>query len=202
MGNGCNALQGANFISVPEFNWRNPGYSQNDRHPVVCVNVDDAFSYTSWLSRKTGKSCRILSEAEREYVTRAGTITPFWWGSSISPVQANNNYSFTYGGNEKSTPLMRTVPVDAFGANAWGLFNVHGNVQEWTEDCWNGTLSGIPTDGSARKIGYCDKHVVRGGSFIQPPNRVRSATRHTMTSDARVNYYGFRVARTLLSKPH
>jgi formylglycine-generating enzyme required for sulfatase activity len=120
-------------------NWSSPGFMQNDRHPVVCVTWDDAKAYAAWLSKKTGKTYRLPSEAEREYATRAGTTTPFWWGSAISPQQANYNGTADpyQGGGSKGEWRKATVPVDGFKANPWGLYNVHGNVWEWTEDCRN-----------------------------------------------------------------
>jgi formylglycine-generating enzyme required for sulfatase activity len=155
--------------------------------PVINVNWDDAKVYAGWLSRKTGKTYRLLSEAEREYVTRAGTTTPFWWGSSISLNQAN------YNRNRK-----QTVPVDSFEANPWGLFNVHGNVWEWTEDCWNDSNQGNPGDGSARTTtGECSRRVIRGGSWLYNPQKLRAAYRSRHPTDKRDNNLGFRLARTL-----
>src|SRR5205085_2569316 len=80
-----------------ERNWRSPGFAQDDRHPAVCVNWNDARAYAAWLSSLTGKNYRLLSETEREYVTRAGSVTPFWWGSTISTEQANYNGNITHG---------------------------------------------------------------------------------------------------------
>jgi formylglycine-generating enzyme required for sulfatase activity len=158
------------------------------KHPVINVNWDDAKAYTAWLSRKTGKSYRLPSEAEREYVTRAGTTTPFWWGSSITPQQANYDGSadlFKGGGSK------RTVPVDSFEPNPWGLYNVHGNVWEWTEDCSN------PGDGNARTSGNCSRRVVRGGSWLYIPQYLRSAFRYRNSTVGRSVDLGFRLARTL-----
>ena len=88
-GGGCIVYTPTELKQESDRGWRDPGFSENDRHPVVCVSWDDAKAYAAWLSRKTSKPYRLLSEAEREYVTRAGTTTPFWWGSSITPAQAN-----------------------------------------------------------------------------------------------------------------
>jgi formylglycine-generating enzyme required for sulfatase activity len=169
------------------------------KHPVINVNWDDAKAYTAWLSRKTGKTYRLLSEAEREYVTRAGTTTPFWWGSSITPKQANYNGSADpyKGGGSKGEYRRRTVPVDSFEPNPWGLYNVHGNVRDWTEDCWNDSNSGNSADGSARSTGDCSRRVVRGGSWFDFPQFLRSAYRYGNTSISRNNGNGFRLARTL-----
>jgi formylglycine-generating enzyme required for sulfatase activity len=139
------------------------------RQPVINVSWDDAQTYVAWLSRKTGKTYRLLSEAEREYATRAGTTARFWWGSSITSEQAN----FNGVGMDKGE---RTVPVDSFSPNPWGLYNVHGNVWEWTQDCWNASNSGNPGDGSARTTGECMRHVVRGGSGRLPPSELRAPT--------------------------
>jgi formylglycine-generating enzyme required for sulfatase activity len=169
------------------------------KHPVINVSWDNAKAYPAWLSKKTGKAYRLLSEAEREYVTRAGTTTPFWWGSSITPKQANYDGSADpyKGGGSKGEYRQRTEPVDSFEANPWGLYNVHGNVWEWTEDCWNDSNTGNPGDGRARTTGNCGPRVVRGGSWYGDPRFLRSAYRSGFPTVARFNYLGFRLARTL-----
>jgi formylglycine-generating enzyme required for sulfatase activity len=176
--------------------WRTPGISQTDRHPVVCVNWNDANAYVAWLTLTTGKSYRLLSETEREYMARAGTSTPFWWGATISTSQANYNGTYTYAGGSKGEWRKATVAVDAFAANPWGLYNVHGNVWEWTEDCWNEKNAGNPGIGSARTIGDCRSRILRGGSWDDGPKGLRSAYRIRL-NPARLIYTGFRVARTL-----
>jgi formylglycine-generating enzyme required for sulfatase activity len=166
---------------------------------VINVNWDDAKAYTSWLSRKAGKTYRLLPEAEREYVTRAGTTTPFWWGSSITPNQSNYNGSADpyKGGGSKGEYRQRTVAVDSFEPNPWGLYNVHGNVWEWTEDCWTDSNTGNPGDGRARTTGTCTQRVVRGASWIDGPQYIRSASRSWRDVAYRDYGRGFRVARTL-----
>jgi formylglycine-generating enzyme required for sulfatase activity len=154
---------------------------------VINVNWSDAKAYAAWLSRKTGKSYRLFSEVEREYVTRAGTTTPFWWGSSITPNQANYDGSAEpyKGGGSKGEYLRLTVPVDGFAPNPWGFYNVHGNVWEWTEDCW-------------RYSSYdCSQRMVRGGSWYYLPQDLRSANRSERSASTRNDNLGFRVARTL-----
>jgi formylglycine-generating enzyme required for sulfatase activity len=165
--------------------------------PVINVNWDDANTYAKWLSRKTGKTYRLLSEAERQYVTRAGTTTPFWWGSSITPKQANYDGRYAYGGGTKGEYRAQTVPVDSFEANPWGLFNVHGNVWEWTADCSNDSKQGNPGNGSARTTSDCTLRVVRGGSWGNAPQYLRAANRSWFTPGIRNDYLGFRLARTL-----
>ena len=120
------------------------------RRPVINVSWNDANAYVAWLSNKTGKIYRLLSEAEREYVTRAGTTTPFWWGKSNSADQAQYNSLSSYGGGKTRARIAnKTLPVDSFAPNPWGLYQVHGNVTEWVEDCWHENYVGAPTDGSA-----------------------------------------------------
>ena len=177
--------------------WQSPDFEQNDRHPVVCVTWHDAKAYVAWLSRETGQRYRLLSETEREYVTRAGTTTPFWWGASISYKQASYNASLAYGSGVAGPWQEATFPVDSFSANPWGLFNVHGNVGEWTEDCWNDTNAGNPGDGSARTNGDCAFRVWRGGAWSHAPTLLRAAFRGKNYPNTRFNSQGFRVARSL-----
>jgi formylglycine-generating enzyme required for sulfatase activity len=172
------------------------GWGRRNR-PVINVNWADANAYAEWLSQKTGKTYRLLSEAEREYVTRAGTTTPFWWGSSISPNQANYNGNYTYADGMKGAYRAQTVPVDSFEANPWGLFNVHGNVWDWTADCWNDSNQGNPGNGSARTTRDCLTRVIRGGSWSLVPQILRAASRRGNFSVLRNDYTGFRLARTL-----
>ena len=179
-------------------NWRNPGFRQDEREPVVCVNWEDAQVYVRWLSRKTGKKYRLLSESEWEYVARAGTTGPFHTGSTISTEQANYNGNFTYGSGRKGRFRRQTVAVGSFSANAFGLHDVHGNVEEWVEDCWHGSYAGAPSDGSAWTEGkVCGYKVSRGGSWFTSPEFVRSAFRSRELEVIPNDYLGFRVARTL-----
>jgi formylglycine-generating enzyme required for sulfatase activity len=180
------------------YTWSGSERKLQANNPVVCVNWNDANAYAEWLSSKTGKTYRLLSEAEREYVTRAGTTTPFWWGTSITPLQANYNGDFLYaGGGSKGEYRQRTVPVDSFEPNPWGLYNVHGNAWEWTEDCWNASNSGNPGNGSARTTGDCRLRVLRGGSWVDLPQNLRSASRNWYSTVNRINTFGFRLGRTL-----
>lgn len=184
-------------LQTTDLSWKAPGFLQSDRHPVVCINWSDAKAYVAWLSRSTGKSYRLLSEAEREYVTRAGSRTPFWWGDTISTDQANYNGTITYGDSATGVWRKATVAVDSFGANPWGLYNVHGNVWEWTEDCWNPANAGNSGDGTPRLTGDCKLRVVRGAAFNNAPHTLRSARREREPAASRIDTFGFRVARTL-----
>ena len=166
--------------------------------PVINVNWDDAKAYAAWLSRKTGKTYRLLSEAEREYVARAGTTTAFWWGNSISTQQANYYGNSTYAGSAKGEYRQRTLPVDSFEANPWGLHQVHGNVWEWTEDCWHASYQGAPSDGTAWTTACTvgSRRVLRGGSWDYYPVSLGSASSRNAT-DYRFDNLGLRVGRTL-----
>jgi formylglycine-generating enzyme required for sulfatase activity len=166
--------------------------------PVILVSWDDARAYAAWLSHKTGKPYRLLSEAEREYVTRAGTTTPYWWGSSISRDQANYD-SDTWDGNSVTRYLKEPVPVDFFAPNPWGLYQVHGNVYEWVEDCYHDRYAGAPSDGSAWTAGDCFDRVLRGGGWSSEPSYLRSAARfeYPFVPEIHPDDAGFRVARTL-----
>ena len=166
------------------------------RRPVIRVSWQDAESYVSWLSRRTGERYRLPSESEWEYVARAGTTGPFHTGSTISTDQANYNGYLVYGSGRKGVYRERTVPVGSFGANEFGLHDVHGNVREWVQDCWNDSYAGAPGDGSAWESGNCSRRVLRGGSWYDSPRFLRSADRHWFNAGIRYNL-GFRVARTL-----
>ena len=161
------------------------------RRPVVGVSWDEAKAYVAWLGKKTGKPYRLLSEAEREYVTRAGTTTDYFWGDQIGKGNANCASCGSQWDNKQ------TAPVGSFQANAFGLYDVHGNVWEWVEDCWTKDYDGAPSDGSARNSGDCGRRGVRGGSWQSRSFELRSAARDGYTSFYRSSDLSFRVARTL-----
>ncbi|MBI1383911.1 MAG: SUMF1/EgtB/PvdO family nonheme iron enzyme [Rhizobiales bacterium] len=172
------------------------GWGRGNR-PVINVSHEDAQAYCRWLSERTGRKYRLPSEAEWEYACRAGTDTPFWWGASISTKQANYDGNYTYGGGAKGEYRQRTVPVDKFEPNPWGLHQVHGNVWEWCADPWHETYQGAPEDGSPWLGGEKSLFVVRGGSWSGNPWNLRSASRSRVHPDLRDDFLGFRVARTL-----
>jgi formylglycine-generating enzyme required for sulfatase activity len=189
----CVAAGGCNGYKPSDQGWG------RGRRPVINVSWDDAKAYAAWLSGKTEKTYRLLSEAEREYVTRASTSTPFWWGSSISPQQANFGGTYTDGGGSKGTYQKRTLPVDSFQPNPWGLYQVHGNVWEWTEDCYHDGYAGAPSDGSAwTSGGDCSRREQRGGSWlVDSAADLRAAFRVWNGAGNRFDNLGFRVGRTL-----
>jgi formylglycine-generating enzyme required for sulfatase activity len=195
-GGGCfivNARKGWDFDESKD--WRNPGFSQTERDPVTCVNWHDARAYARWLAEKTGKTYRLLTEAEWEYAARAGTTTSFSTGPAIHPTQANYDATYSYAGSVKGPWRRQTVPVGSFQPNAFGLYDVHGNVWEWTEDCWNESYYAAPGDGSARTSGSCTPRVLRGGAWNFVPQYLRSASRGWSSGFGRLNFIGFRVAR-------
>ena len=165
------------------------------RRPVVNVSWVDAQAYVSWLSAETGQRYRLLSEAEWEYVARAGTETARYWGETeagrCSYANGLDSYAPCNDGYEY------TAPVGSFAPNAFGLYDVLGNVWEWTEDCWNESYAGAPTTGSARQSGDCSHHVLRGGSWGLTPEIIHSTFRIEEPAVSRSTAVGFRVARTV-----
>ena len=160
--------------------------------PVINVSWEDAHSFAAWLSRVTGHAYRLPTESEWEYAARAGAETKYSWGNGIGNNQAN-----CAGCGSQWEAEMTTAPAGSFGANAFGLHDMHGNVWEWVEDCSNGNYSGAPSDGSAWPNGNCEVRVSRGGSWGDVPRDLRSASRYWLATGNRHFYYGFRVARTL-----
>jgi formylglycine-generating enzyme required for sulfatase activity len=145
----------------------------------------------------TGKTYRLLSEAEYEYAARAGTTTAYPWGDDVNPngtAMANCKVCGSKWDGQQ------TAPVGSFAPNRFGLFDMTGNVFEWTQDCWRESYNGAPTDGSARITdGNCKSRVVRGGSWYFSPDLLRSAYRYASPDDNRSNVLGFRLGRTLLA---
>jgi formylglycine-generating enzyme required for sulfatase activity len=169
------------------------------RRPVINVSWIDAQAYVRWLAGRTGQPYRLLTEAEREYVTRAGTTTPFWWGSAITPDQANyDGTAVIYAGGGRQGALRgMTTGVGSFQPNPFGLYDVHGNVSEWVEDCFRLDYADAPADGSAWTVPGCGVRVRRGGSWINSPWNLRAAFRQRGAPAVRDITTGFRVARTI-----
>ena len=190
-GKSCRVKNGGRFEDRAGYSFLNPGFLQDDTHPVVCVSWYDALAYVSWLSKKTGKSYRLPSEAEREYATRAKTNTPYSFEDGVSASVAN----FDASPAPVSATVRGTAPVATFTANRFGLYQMHGNAAEWTQDCWNGSYDSAPGDGAALAMGDCAKRVVRGGSWAYGPANMRSAYREAVLASDRYSNVGFRVAR-------
>jgi formylglycine-generating enzyme required for sulfatase activity len=152
--------------------------------PVENVSWNDAQEFVRRLSQRTGQSYRLPSEAEWEYAARAGTTTAYFWGGEFDNGRANSN-------------LSRTVPVGRYGANAFGLHDMHGNVWELVQDVWHDNYSGAPIDDTAWVIGGDQsRRVLRGGSWLSTPRDLRSANRDWCTPGNRNDFTGFRIART------
>jgi formylglycine-generating enzyme required for sulfatase activity len=172
------------------------GWGRGQR-PVMNVSWENAKAYVAWLSRKTGKPYRLLSESEWEYAARSGTTTPFAYGSSLSAGKANYNGS-TDGSDSSKTNRQKTMPVGGFPANGFGLHDMHGNVSEWVEDCWHDEYNEkSPTDGSPWLEGNCDGRVVRGGSWEDYDGDLRSAARTGGAKNDQFYTDGLRIARDL-----
>ena len=174
------------------------GWGRGQR-PVINVSWYDAQEYVRWLSRETGKLWRLPTEAEWEYAARAGTTTPFSTGACITTRQANYNGNYDYNncGATTGVYLDKTQPVKSYPANPWGLYDLHGNVWEWVEDCYHDNYKGAPTDGSPWTRSPCPARVLRGGSWLNLPRYLRSAIGIWNEPGNRNINYGFRVARTV-----
>ena len=201
--NSSRIWDGAKWEDKEGVNWRH-GVSGNERaldeynHPVLHVSWNDAVAYCDWLSRKSGKTLRLPTEAEWEYACRAGTTTPFNTGENLTTGQANYDGNYPYNNNQKGVYRENTVPVESFAPNAWGLYNMHGNVFEWCGDCYGdkyyeeckakGTVENPagPETGSHR--------VLRGGSWGSDARNCRSANRNFDTPGSRYADVGFRLA--------
>ena len=175
------------------------------RRPVINVNWDEAQAYVRWLSQETGQEYRLPSEAEWEYVARAGTETARYWGETPA-----NQCRFGNGADalalannpewrtvECSDGYAETAPVGSYEPNAFGLHDVLGNVWEWTQDCWNERYSGGPVDGSAWELGDCSTRVMRGGAWVNASAQLRSANRSRVPVEDRYSTGGLRVARSI-----
>ena len=179
-GGGCNGY-------LPD----DEGWGRGKR-PVIHVNWHDAQAYVAWLSGSTGETYRLPSEADWEYAARAGTETQYDWGDEIGRNRANCR------DNGCADSHANTAPAGSFAANPWGLYDMHGNVYEWVQDCWNGSsYRGAPSDGSAWLDGDCASRMVRGGAWSSGPSSLRAANRTRESAERRQNTVGFRVARTL-----
>ena len=170
-GNKCWTIEGGKWKERSGRDWRNPGFTQDDNHPVVCVNWNDAQAYISWLSKKTGKQYRLPEEAEWEYACHGGNQTDYCGGNDINAVAWYNENS----GNQ-------THPAGQKLANGYGLYDMSGNAFEWMEDCLEGD---------------CNKHARRGGSWLNSQQSMRAVNFGWNDTARRFYYLGFRLARTI-----
>lgn len=208
---GCNMwdAEARKVTNFPGHDWRNPGYGRPPREnePAACVSWNDAQAYVAWLRRKTGQPYRLLTEAEWEYVARAGSDAAFPWGDD--PEQACRHANvYDASAADPSKPWAATrcsdghagvAPVASFPPNAFGLYDVIGNVWEWVEDCYRAPYpEDAPTDGSPLQVAAeCDRRAVRGGSWASNVMRNRPAFRGRDPATLVTWIFGFRVARDL-----
>ncbi|MFL0797271.1 MAG: SUMF1/EgtB/PvdO family nonheme iron enzyme [Cellvibrionaceae bacterium] len=203
---GCYAYKGgADFGWTAGTSWRNPGYSQKGSDPVVCISHNDTQAYIQWLNKQTGNHYRLPTEAEWEYAARAGSSSKYSFGNSESQLCENGNgvdqslkaqipeWKWTVSSCRDGYTF--TAPVGSFAPNAFGLYDMHGNVWEWVQDCYHDSYSGAPSDGSAWESGSCAKRVLRGGSWYSGPNTLRSACRGGGHAGNRYNTDGFRLVQ-------
>jgi formylglycine-generating enzyme required for sulfatase activity len=192
-------VQATGWQSKLDVDWLDPGFAQDDRHPVVCVSWHDAQLYLHWLSEKTGQQYRLPSEAEWEYACRAGSHTAFSFGDAITPEHANYDGHFTYNDGPKGISRGGTTRVGSYQPNPWGLFDMHGNVWEWTQDTVHDNYLGAPGDGSAwEKGGDQARRILRGGAWLYQPRYLRAALRNGYSALLANDVVGFRVARKLV----
>ncbi len=168
------------------------GWERGQR-PVINVSWDDAQMYVAWISSVTGEPYQLLTEAEWEYAARAGTTTAYYWGDDVGKGNANCDGCGSQWDN------LQTSPAGSFKPNAFGLYDMAGNVLEWTQDCYHDGYGGAPSDGSTWTSGDCSRRVVRGGSWYVRPQYLRSAYRKSDFPTFQDYDLGFRVGRTLLT---
>ena len=200
----CWTAQDGQWRENRDRGWRDPGFRQGDRFPVLCVSWDDAQAYASWLSRKTGTDYRLLTEAEWEYAARAGATSQRNWDVGAQCRHANGaDGSFRRvfpdwdWGVECDDGAAHAAPVGSFAPNGFGLHDMLGNAWEWTADCWGADHADAPADGNARMSEECPQRAVRGGSWGNGPRFLRFAVRRGNETAVRIDVYGFRVARTV-----
>jgi formylglycine-generating enzyme required for sulfatase activity len=196
----CNVYEnGTNWFINPKRNWSDPGFAQQENHPVVCVSWRDAHAYIDWLNGKTGQQYRLPSEAEWEYAATAADIGNSRNGGTITHDIANIGKVECCGGEVggKDTWIY-TAPVGSFPADKFGVHDQRGNVWEWQEDCYNADYNGAPVDGSARaSCATKGFHVVRGGSYGDAAEFLSERFRLRGPEDQGYFTVGFRVARSI-----
>ena len=204
---GCDIAKGNEWDRRADKSWRDPGFAQGPHEPVVCVNWSDAKAYTQWLAKRTAKPYRLLTEAEWEYVARAGTQTARFWGDGredacryanvpdAAHVKMTQNGQGTFACNDG---YAYTSPAKSFQPNAFGVYDTIGNVWEWVEDCFHESYITAPSDTAAwQSDPACTYHVARGGSWNpRLATQLRSAARGRVTTALRNSNLGFRLAVT------
>ena len=203
---GCQVNDGGDGKWRDQGTFLDPGIEQKGNHPVVCVGDNDAADYAAWLSEKTGKQYRLPTEAEWEFAARGGKKTAWPWGNNVSAEGCKSVNAMDASGH-KQYPIndalpcddhfATTAPVGSFPANAFGLYDMVGNVWELVSDCWHDNYNGAPTDGSSWVDDSCAKHPIRGGAWIENPWDTRYGSRWSTDSGSHDTSTGFRLARDL-----
>jgi formylglycine-generating enzyme required for sulfatase activity len=205
----CFVWDGSDWQETKRRSWRDPGFAQTDDHPVACISWEDAKSYAKWLVEKTGQAYRLLSEAEWEYAARGqtepGAYPRFEFGNDEKNLceyanGADNSVEVKFSDwttADCSDGYVYTSPAGLKRANTFDLTDMHGNVWEWVEDCYQDSYKDAPKNGGAHSYANCKYRVVRGGSWFFSPNDLRAASRLKLRPVLRLNGTGFRVARTL-----
>jgi formylglycine-generating enzyme required for sulfatase activity len=205
-GENCWTFEDGKYEERNGRNWQNPGFSQEDNHPVVCLNWNDATAYINWLTRISGRQYRLPTEAEWEYAARGHSGAARYWGESSEGALNNANVADAscksmVPGVSWEVHLLNdgypfTSPVGAYQANGFGLYDMIGNAWEWVEDSWHENYGGAPNAGSAWS-GDGVKRLLRGGSWVNGPRSTRSSIRFGVVPLYRLNSFGFRVARSV-----
>jgi len=200
---GCATYDGAWKVD-PSVTWRNAIESQTPSHPVSCVSWQDAKDYAAWLSRRTHQTYRLPSASEWEYASRAGSSAQVPWTAPADACSYANVADQTAARHYQGWKVLpctdeyvEAAPVGSFKQNAFGLYDMLGNVFQWTEDCWTDNYQGAPINGSAQTAGDCTQHELRGGSWFTHPDFVRTAYRNRFDSDYRSTSVGFRLVRDI-----
>lgn len=202
---GCNYFDGTRYGYVRNHNWNNPGYPQRENAPVVCVSWADAAAFAKWVSQKAGRTYRVPSSVEFEYAMRAGSETPWTWGTDPSKAcEYANIGDQTFG---RAYPLRDTfncndgyqyaTRVGQYKANAFGLHDMLGNAWEWSNDCWHEDLTNAPLDGSSwleEDGGQCTVRTPKGGGWTSAPSWARASARSPDGHQYRSFMLGFRLA--------
>ncbi len=183
--------------------WKNPGFPQSDRHPVVCVSWNDAKAYVQWLSQQGLGRFRLPSESEWEYAARGGKSAYYSFGDNIAILCDYANIADTTAAERLPLGMVEscddrevyTAAVGGYRPNRYGLHDSHGNVWEWTEDCWHDSYTGAPSDEAPWLVGDCARRVLRGGSWGDDPVLARSSYRDRNLTGIRGDNVGFRVVQ-------
>jgi len=190
MGGGAYVWTGEEWAVKEGIYWDNPGFSQTENYPVTCVSWNDVQKFAAWLKQKEGKEYRLPTEAEWEYAARAGMDTPFAFGKCLSTDQANYYGNYPPEGCTKGMYREKTVSVGSLKANAWGLYDMHGNVWEWCQDWYGGYPANSVTNPEGPGTG--SDRVIRGGGWGSGAVYCRSAYRNRLSPGYREGYLGFR----------